>query len=258
MEPVYGVLGFGKLGTRIASALILSGVDPGRILALHRPSSHEAAVRCGVREVDVDELASVDVLIITVKPYQAEVALQSVSLKDGAIAISFMANVSRERVSGLLPRCVVVRAMTTTTCEIGCGIGLYILGEDTPKETAELVHAVLARLGRHDRVSSEREVEVFATVLSSLTGMVYQILGDFERGMNHIGAPRRYRELMLQAVSSAVTYATHRTGTHFMELSDEVTSPAGTTDAGRLVLEEHRVTFALIEAIAASAKKAGG
>jgi pyrroline-5-carboxylate reductase len=253
-----GVLGFGKLGVRIVSRLIKTGINPHNIYVVERPSNRLEVLRLGVRSVQVQDLRTVDILIIAVKPYQMQKAVEPLASLDETLVISFMANVSIQKLKEHIKTDRIVRAMTTTSCEAGKGVGLYATSEGLDDSARERAHTLLARLGRHDHVVDERHVEVFGTTLSSLTGMVYQILGDFDRGMNHIGAPRHYRSLMLEAVASAVGYAQEREDTHLLALSDEVTSPAGTTDAARMVLEEHRVTYALIRAIEAAARKAQG
>lgn len=257
-DLIIGVLGFGKLGVRIVSRLIETGINPQNIHVVERPSNRSEVVRLGVQSVQVQDLRRVDILIIAVKPYQVQKAAEPLDTLDQTLVISFMANVPIQDLKGHLRTERIVRAMTTTSCEAGKGVGLYATNEGLDDSARERAHTLLARLGRHDHVVDERHVEVYATVLSSLTGMLYQILGDFDRGMNHIGAPRHYRSLMLEAVASAVGYAQSREVTHLLALSDEVTSPAGTTDAARTVLEEHRVTYALIRAIEAAARKAQG
>lgn len=257
-QVTYGILGLGQLGVRIAQRMIDSGIDPANMYVVDRPSSRKHARQMGLRLVTLEEMGRVDVLLVVVKPFQAESVLASIGSARNKVVVSFMAGVSLSQMSGWLPGVPLVRAMTTTACQVGCGVGLYATSEEGESESLKLVEDLLVRLGRHDRVVLESHVQVYATVLSSLTGMVYQLLGDFERGMNHIGAPRQYRELMLEAVAASVAYAQKREGTHLLALAQEVTSPAGTTDAARLVLEEHRVTYAIIQAISAAARKAGG
>lgn len=252
---VVGVLGCGKLGSLVVERLIALGVSPAHVRAVARPGNRARLAALGVTAVEAAEMGRVDLLVIAVKPSQFEDAWKSLSVEGAPLIVSCMAKTSLATVGRVTGSPRIIRLMTTTACVIGKGVGAWMPGERLDPHGHERARAITTGLGVH--LTAERESEfALATALSSINGLLFLLVQYLEEAMVYIGAPTRYAALIVPLVESAMAYRRHRAGTHVTALADEVTSPAGTTAALRLVVHRAGVAAALIDAVAAAADRA--
>ncbi len=255
----FGILGFGNLGSLIVRCLIAVGVPVENIFAVERSSNKRVIEELGVVPIRDGQFSKVDVLICSTKPAQFEAAWQALAFPQGgpSLVISFMAKGSLADLAIITGAQNIVRAMTSTPCVIGKGVGAWIAAsalEDTQRETAE---ALLTALGTHIQAQSEEEI-AFATVLSSVNGMVFELLYALEKAMNYIGAPRRYQALVVTVLESALAYRRFRNATHPSGLVDEVASPAGTTVQMRYVFDRAGIPAVFADMVRAAYEKVRG
>ena len=254
-----GIIGFGNLGSAIAKRLIEVQVPPLQIQAIARASNRGAITELGVTTVEDGHFAPLDILICTTKPGQFEKAWQSVQsvAEYQPLIISFMAMLSLARLQEITGSSRIVRAMTTTPCVIGRGIGAWISTAELDATNRELATTVLESLGTHLPTEQESEIAI-ATVLSSINGWIFELIHALEQGLNFIGAPRKYQELIVTVIESAITYRRSLPKTHLIALADAVTSPGGTTAQLRQVLERAGFNAILAEGIKAAHERAKG
>jgi len=252
-----GILGFGKLGSLIAKRLIAVGATPSDILAVERPSNRKLIHELGITGVATRDVGGVELLILATKPTQFDLAWDGLELDDAnqTLVVSFMARVSMQTIVDRTKTNNVARAMTSTPCELGLGIGAWIPYASAQTDSLQKVEWLMMQLGVHLRVESEEQI-AHATVLSSMNGMMFVLIQAMRQGLNTIGASRDFQGLVLPLVSNAVAYSQHQPTVHPVALADEVTSPAGTTAALRLVLSRAGTEAHIIDAIRAAHEKA--
>ena len=252
-----GILGFGTLGSMIAQRLINTGINPMDISVVERPSNRTRISALGVRGVAAHDLNAVDVLILTTKPNQFERAWKAMGseVSPTTVVLSFMAKTPLENIIAVTQSKHVVRAMTSTPCVLGLGIGAWIAAPTIGSLERERAQSIIATLGSHIEAEIEDEIAI-ATVLSSINGMLYVLVHAMEQALNDIGASKRYQKLVVPLIESALAFTKHRGDTHLIALADEVTSPNGTTAALRHVLARAGITAVITEAVRAAYEKA--
>lgn len=255
-----GILGLGNLGSKIAERLtkVKKGFKPKMVMAVERQSNKDTLARLKLKSVDLSELSHADVLIVAVKPGQFAQAWQSIagqSQNRGQLVISLMAKVNLAELGRVTGSASIARAMTTTACVIGRGVGVWQASQGMSETDSERVKNILDVLGEHQQTETEEHF-VYATVLSSLYGLMFELGYDFERAMNEIGSPLVYRQLVWEIMVAAAQYQLCHKDDHALKHADQVTSPNGTTSAMRLEVARAGLPAIFADAFRASANRA--
>jgi len=175
-------------------------------------------------------LQEADVVVLAVKPQQAEKAIDQVAAvgNDKAVFMSICAGISVDTLakSGLP---AVVRAMPNTPALIGHGMTVWYANKGTSKEQIRTAESVMGTLGVQMRAGEEHYLDK-ATALSG-TGPAYFFLtmeAMVEAGV-HMGFQREVaRQIVVQTAKGAALLA-EETARMPADLRSDITSPAGTT-----------------------------
>jgi pyrroline-5-carboxylate reductase len=233
-----GLIGCGFMGEAMLSATIARGVvapDGVTVAEINDERCSLINGKYGVR-VSSDPGAVVEgaeVVVFAIKPQEFDAAahiLHGRFRRDQTI-VSIMAGVPIDKISRALAHAAIARVMPNTPA------------------------AILGALGHEIHVDDEEYLDMATALSGSGPGFVYMLLEAFIDAGVHIGFRREVAErLALQTLIGSAKYA-EATGKHPAQLRNEVTSPAGTTAAGLLVLETAGVRGAIIDAIEAAYRR---
>lgn len=261
-ELTIGFVGAGMMAAAlIGGALRESLVPPGCIIASDVSAARrsEVAAAYGV-EVTGDNRRVVEashLVVLAVKPQHAAEVLSEIgpALTVRHVVLSIMAGVSTAAVeSHLAPGVPVVRAMPNTACLVGAGASAVARGRHATAEHAELA-ATLLRATGHVVYVDERLMDAVTGLSGSGPAYVFTVIESLADGGVAEGLPRKVAlELAAQTVLGAAKLVLE-TGEHPAVLRDRVTSPAGTTAEGLLVLEERGVRSAFQGAVRAASRR---
>jgi pyrroline-5-carboxylate reductase len=180
-----------------------------------------------------------DVIVLSVKPQQAEGALDLIErvVSPQKLVISIMAGIPTAKIeANLAPGCRVIRAMPNTPALISAGATAVCAGRKATIDDLDLARQIFAFVGT--AVSVEEKLMDAVTGLSG-SGPAYvftfiEALAD--AGVKN-GLPRDVAaQLAAQTVLGAARMVVE-TGEHPTLLKEKVTSPGGTTIAGLHALE---------------------
>ncbi len=254
-----GLIGCGFMGEAMLSATIEKGVvAPDDVFVAEINDERCAAVhgRYGVRTTSdpAAVVADSEIVVFAVKPQEFDRAahhLRGIFRRDQTI-VSIMAGVPIDKIARTLTHAAIVRVMPNTPAAIGEGMSVWTATPEVDGTAREQVGAILGALGREAHVEDEKYLDMATALSGSGPGFVYMLLEAFIDAGVHVGFKRNVAEmLVLQTFIGSAKYA-EETGKHPAELRNEVTSPAGTTAAGLLVLESAGVRGAIIDAIDAA------
>jgi len=254
-----GLIGCGFMGEAMLSAAIQKGVvQPGDVFVAELNDERCAAVnsRYGVRATNdsAEVIAASEVVVFAVKPQEFASAahhLQGTFRRDQTI-VSIMAGVPIDKIARTLKHAAIVRVMPNTPAAVGEGISVWMATPEVDAAAREQVGAILGAMGREVHVDDEKYLDMATALSASGPGFVYMLLEAFIDAGVHVGFKRNVAEMLaLQTFIGSARYA-EATGKHPAQLRNEVTSPAGTTAAGLLVLESAGVRGAIIDAIEAA------
>ena len=257
-----GIIGLGQMGEALVLGLRQAkGLSVSKVVASTRSqeSADEAKKRLGI-DCSTSNLAvvkSADLILLAVKPYQAEKVLKEVSkgLNAKKILVSVCASLTTsqlEKWSG--GKCVVIRAMPNTPCLIGEGMTVLAGGSKATAKELDLAESVFASVGRTSRVDE--------SLMDGVTGLsgcgpayVYLIIEALSEAGVKVGLPRETATLLAAQTMLGASKMVLERNVHPAALKDEVTTPAGCTIDGLMALEEGKIRVALIKAVLAATER---
>jgi len=264
LSAATAVIGAGTMGTALMSGWIKSGLlRPENIVAVDVDPQRRRVVQeqLGVTVTDslAEAIPGAEIVVIAVKPYTVGALLPELKkvLPAGSLVISIAAGIPLSKLeTGLGEDAAVIRAMPNTPCtimEAATGLSAGKKVTVAQKETAlRLFRAVgIAHL-------------VPETLLDAVTGLsgsgpayVFLFIEGLISGGIQAGLPAAVaRDLAAQTVLGAARLVLAAEGKHVAQLRDEVTTPAGTTAAGLLALEEQAFRAALTKAVLSASARA--
>jgi len=252
-----GVIGAGVMGRTLIRGLLDAGlVSRPQIWAAARTqaSCDDVAGTLGITAMrDYRQAASeAAIVLVCVKPAQiATVAavLQESGLRPDTLLISILAGISTERLQSLLklPN-LWLRAMPNTPCVVRQGMTVVCGPSGTTPEHLDLAQRIFSSVGRCT-VVEEHYFNACTALSGSGPAYMYLVLEALADAGVKVGLRR---DLALQLVaqtmlgSAQMVLETHR---HPAALRDDVTTPAGCTIGGLLMLEDGKIRSVLARAV---------
>jgi pyrroline-5-carboxylate reductase len=263
-----GLIGCGFMGESVLRAALDRKVVRAADVRIAEASENRRAVierTLGIvpKSDPGDAAEDTDLVIFAVKPQEFDEAAASVRGRThpGQTVVSIMAGVRIDTIARATGHTAIVRVMPNTPAAIGEGMSAWMATPEVTEAGREQVRTLLAVLGKEVSVADEKYIDMATALSGSGPGFVYLLIEAFIDAGVQIGFRRDVAELLsLQTFLGSARYAA-ATGKHAAQLRNEVTSPAGTTAAGLLVLEQAGVRAAIAEAVEAAyarARELGG
>ncbi len=252
-----GIVGAGVMGT----ALLKGMIDHGLLRAEQAwgatktdTSAAEVAATLGIRATrDYAALVpDAEILLIAVKPGQAaKVAEKLVAsgLRPDALLISVLAGVSTESFEKYLGTTnPFVRAMPNTPSLVGHGVTVYCGGKHAREQHLEAARRIFSSVGKALAVE-EHYFNAITALSGSGPAYMYLVMEALADAGVRVGLPR---DLAMQLVAQTMLGSARmvqETGRHPAALRDDVTTPAGCTIGGLLMLEDGKIRSVLARAV---------
>ncbi len=215
--------------------------------------------RYGVRWTTSNPMATedADVVILSVKPQILPRVLPDLKgrITPRGLVLSIVAGARIATVHAALSHAAIVRAMPNTPAQVGAGMTVWTMSEQTSAQQRAQAQSILAALGEELFVEDENYLDM-ATALSG-TGPAYVFLfmeALIEAGV-HLGFSRRIaQKLVIQTVLGSALFA-NQSGLHPAELRNMVTSPGGTSAEALYQLEKGGLRTVLSRGVWAAYQK---
>ena len=254
-ELTVAVLGAGKIGSIFVSAF--SG-RTGRVIATgRRKETLERARSLGAEATrdNVYAARAADVIILSVKPYQAPQLLAEISeAVQGKIVVSVMAGIKRSTVQEALRGATVFRAMPNVAARVNGSPTAVAEWDGYSDEERLLVERLLRLIGKVYWIPEEW-LDAWTALIGSCPAYIAEIVDALVLGAVSVGLPRSVAyKAVLEALKASAELLLRDDG-HPASLRDEVTTPAGTTIEGLKVMERKGVKAALMEVVEAATRR---
>lgn len=214
------------------------------------------AAEAGGQTGSVATAAGADLVVLAVKPKDAAEALAELAPHAGSetVVISVVAGWDMPRLQAAAPGVRVARIMPNLAVRFGAGLVALASDGLDPTTRADITRA-LAPLG--EVVALPETLFPAATALAgSGPGLLALIVEALEDGGVASGLSRDQARSMARAVLTATAALLGDDNADPASLRQQVTSPAGTTIAGLMVLERGGVRAHVADAIVAAARRA--
>jgi pyrroline-5-carboxylate reductase len=261
-----GVIGGGVMGKALIQGILRAGLmKPEQLWAATKTvvSAQALAGETGVEATThyTDFLPATNVILLCVKPGHVSTVLPHV-VKQGlpaeTVVISIAAGITTARMEELLGTAnPCVRAMPNTPSVVGESMTVICGGTHTTPEQLEQARALFASVGRCRQVD-EQHFNAITALSGSGPAYIYLIIEAMADAGVRVGLPRQLAlDLVVQTVVGAARMV-QTTGRHPAALRDDVTTPAGCTIGGLLMLEDGKIRSVLARAIEEATGIAGG
>jgi pyrroline-5-carboxylate reductase len=257
-----GLIGCGFMGEAMLSATLKRGLtapDSVRVAEINDERCGMMRGTYGVEATaDVERaVEGADVVIFAVKPQEFDRAahhLQGKFRREQTV-MSIMAGVPIDRIARLLSHAGIVRVMPNTPAVVGEGMSVWTATPEVDEATRTQVSSILGAMGLEVYVEDEKYLDMATALSGSGPGFIFLLIEAFVDAGVQIGFKRNVAEMLaLQTFIGSAKYA-EATGKHLAQLRNEVTSPAGTTAAGLVVLESAGIRGAILDAIEAAYRR---
>jgi pyrroline-5-carboxylate reductase len=262
---------FGVVGTGVMGQTILKGLFEARTLdradawgtARSARTCEAASQALGIPvEPDVtSRVPTAGIIVLCVKPAQAARAianLRDAGMRPDTLLVSILAGTTLTQLESLASSANPwVRAMPNTPCIVRDGMTAICPGSRATPDHLAIVRRVFECVGRC--VQTE---EAYFNAITALSGSgpayYYLIMEAMADAGVRVGLPR---ELALTLVTQTALGAARMVQTgdrHPAALRDDVTTPAGCTIAGLLMMEDGKIRSVLARAIEEATRTAAG
>jgi len=257
-----GVVGAGVMGQTLIRGLLANGlIARDRLWAGDKNAATcETASQALEIPVEADfqsRVPTADLILICVKPADAPMVLatlRNAGLRRETLLISILAGVSTDRLEALLgTENPVVRAMPNTPAIVNEGMTVVCSGRYAAKTDLERASHIFEAVGKCLPVD---EVHFNGVTALSGSGPAYQFLimeALADAGVR-VGLPRQLALTLVAQTALGAARMVLATGRHPAALRDDVTTPAGCTIAGLLMLEDGKVRSVLARAVEEATK----
>lgn len=231
------MLGCGKMGSAMLAGWLNQGVPVGSVW-VQDPAPSRWLQDTGVHLNQVSP-AQPAVSLLAVKPQMMGDALPSVTGFGGgqtlilSVAAGTPIQVFESVFGATTP---VVRAMPNTPAAVGQGITAMIGNQAATADHLDLAETLLSAIGQVVRLSSEDQMDAVTGVSGSGPAYVFHLIETMAAAGEAQGLPRDMAMQLAKATVAGAGALAVQSAEPPSQLRVNVTSPAGTTEAGLRVL----------------------
>ncbi|WP_078411578.1 pyrroline-5-carboxylate reductase [Priestia abyssalis] len=256
-------LGAGSMAEAMISGIVHAGKIPcDQIMVTNRNNKErliELRKKYGVTVAarDALQLDEIDILVLAMKPKDAEQALSSIKhkLTPRQLVLSVLAGITTSFMEEHLhENQPVIRVMPNTSSMMRESATAISPGRHASNEHISIAKQLLASIGEVYMISEDK-MDIFTGIAGSGPAYFYYLMEHIEKAGKAEGLdPELARQIGAQTILGAAKMIMGQEETP-AELRENVTSPNGTTAAGLAALEKHGGGEAMIQAIKGASKR---
>ncbi len=199
--------------------------------------------------------AEADIIFLATKPqgFADAVSGQSENLRNGHLLVSIMAGITIAKIKATL-NAPVIRVMPNVACLIGQMAAGFTVGDDVPADQAEYVAKLLNCAGHAIQVEESQLDAVTGLSGSGPAFVAYLIQAFIDAGVKDGLDPDVARSLAIQTFVGTA-HMLREKDIQPDKLIEMVSSPNGTTVAGRAILESSDVADVISKTVSRAAQR---
>lgn len=233
MQGNIALVGCGKMGSAMLEGWLDKGIRPANIWIIDpQPSDRLQALQAQGLHLNEGLPDVLDICLLAVKPQQMQAALPQLNRMENTVILSIAAGISLNTLAQALGNGPIIRAMPNTPAAIGRGITAIIGNQAVRPAQLAMAENLLKAIG--ETVLLEREAQIDAVTGLSGSGPAYVF--HMIEAMTAAGIAEGLPEAMATKLATATVAGAGQlavdSGETATQLRINVTSPAGTTEAG--------------------------
>lgn len=261
-----GILGVGVMGQTLVSGMLAAKVLDKKNLwgaVKSSESARKLTLKLGIPVVTNYKkfLSNTDTLIICVKPSGLDDVLNELKkagLKESTLIISIVAGKTISHMGKVLEsKNPIIRAMPNTPCTVRQGMTVLTAGYNGKKSHLKTARSIFDSVGMC-RELDEKHFNAITGLSGSGPAYMYLMMEALADGGVRVGLPRdAAMEIVTQTMLGAAQMV-QQSGRHPAALRDDVTTPAGCTIGGLLIMEDGKIRSVLARAVEEAANIVDG
>ncbi len=256
MKYNIGFIGAGKMAEALISAIlksklsksmIASDVDGKRLEYIK--TKHKINITKNNKEV----IHSSDIVVLAVKPQIINSVLEEIK-ETNKLIVSIAAGITIKHLESKLKKARVIRVMPNTPCLVGEMAAGFSKGTKAKQEDVLIVEEILNSSGKAFYLNEDM-LDAVTALSGSGPAFIARLLEWMIEGAKKEGLKEDVAQELAYQTAIGTGRLLQEKGITPKELVDMVSSPNGTTVAGRDVLENSDVKEILMKTIEAAAKR---
>lgn len=264
-EQRLAIVGCGTMGEAILAGLLRAQRVRAQdvvVTARRADGARRLHERHGVTAI-TDNLAAcaqATTVVVALKPQRMGDVLDHDGMREvlaGKLLISIAAGIRVPTLQRWLPETSIIRAMPNTPCLIGEGMTVLAPADEVTEAQRAFARTIFESVGRCLELE-DKHMDAVTSLNGSGPAFAYVMLEALADGGVMMGLPRGVAlEIAAQVLQGSARMVLD-TGFHPAALKDQVTTPAGSTIAGLLIMEDGRIRSVLARTIQEAARVASG
>lgn len=252
------LVGCGKMGSAMLEGWLANGVLPSDVWILEPyPTDRLQALQAQGLHLN-DGLPKAPALcMLAVKPQYMKDALPQLKGMGDTVYLSIAAGIPLEVLANELGTGPIIRAMPNTPAAIGRGITALIGNASATPENMQLAEKLLQAIGETVRLDNESQMDAVTALSGSGPAYVFHLIETMAAAGMAEGLPETMAFKLATATVAGAGLLAAEADESAAQLRINVTSPAGTTEAGLKVLmdTEHGLPPLIRQTIKAAADR---
>lgn len=264
-EQRLAIVGCGTMGEAILAGLLrVQKLRPEHVVVTARTAEQARRLqqRHGVTALTDNRAAceQATTVLVALKPQRMGEVLDDDAIRTalaGKLLVSIAAGIRVATLQRWLPETAIIRAMPNTPCLIGEGMTVLAPAATVTEAQRTFARGIFESVGRCLELE-DKHMDAVTSLNGSGPAFAYVMLEALADGGVMMGLPRAVAlEIAAQVLQGSARMVLD-TGFHPAALKDQVTTPAGSTIAGLLIMEDGRIRSVLARTIQEATRVAAG
>jgi pyrroline-5-carboxylate reductase len=197
-----------------------------------------------------------DIIFFSIKPQVLATVLEELNgkISEDKLVFSIIAGKKLKAFEDSLPGVAVVRVMPNLPCQVGEGMSAFCLGKHATEKHKHTAETLLATFGKFLQLTEDK-FDVETALAGSGPAFFAYIMNCFALGAEKYGLSTEEARLLSCQTMLGTAKVLIEKGYDPIEFITAVTSPKGTTEAGRKVLENSGIEKILADTIKAATER---
>ncbi len=231
------LVGCGKMGSAMLEGWLANGVKPADVWILEpHPSERLQGLVAEGLHLNAGLPGAPALCLLAVKPQYMREALPQLAGLGPTVYLSIAAGITLETLAQALGDGPIIRAMPNTPAAIGRGITALVGNGAATPENMALAEGLLSAIGETVRLDSEAQMDAVTALSGSGPAYVFHLIETMAAAGVAEGLPADMAVKLATATVAGAGLLAARSEDSAAQLRINVTSPAGTTEAGLKVL----------------------
>ncbi len=231
------LLGCGKMGSAMLEGWLASGVKPADVWILEpHPSARLNALAAEGLHLNAGLPKAPALCLLAVKPQYMLEALPQLKGMGPTVYLSIAAGITLDTLADALGGGPIIRAMPNTPAAIGRGITALVGNTAASSENLQLAEGLLQAIGETVRLDSEDQMDAVTALSGSGPAYVFHLIETMAAAGAAEGLPTDMAVKLATSTVAGAGLLAAKSADSAAQLRINVTSPAGTTEAGLKVL----------------------